>query len=497
MNHPKRRRRQAPRQPVPGAGASVPTPRPAPRRRRFRLARFSLGSVLERTFHPTQLLVLSFGTAILLGSGLLMLPWASTGTPLRFVDALFTATSATCVTGLVVVDTGTQLSRFGQGVVLLLIQLGGLGIMTYSSVFLLLAGGRLSFRGRTIVHETLGRKQGQLSVGRLVRDVFAYTLIIEAAGALLLAAVFARTLPLTAALGQGLFHSVSAFCNAGFALQSTSFMDYRGDGLLNFTIMLLIVLGGLGFIVLEDLADAWRARRAGRPFQLMLHTKVVLSATGLLIAVGALALWAFERQNALAGLAWGDAALACLFQSVTARTAGFNTLDYAALTNTTLFFTILLMFVGASPGSCGGGIKTTTFVVVLALFRDRLLGRKRVRLFRRVLPEEVVTRAVTLLIASFAFVTVAVLALSVLEVGPVPHREQGSAFLGLFFETVSAFGTVGLSTGVTGALSTAGKLLITLIMFVGRLGPLTMVVAIGRKGGGEEFQYAEEGLMVG
>ncbi|MBE0617805.1 MAG: potassium transporter [Proteobacteria bacterium] len=483
----------------PGSAGKRPGPptRELAPRLRLRLARFSLGAVLERNLHPTQLLVLSFGAAILLGTGLLMLPGATVQEPLGFVDALFTATSATCVTGLVVVDTGTHLSTFGQGMVLLLIQLGGVGIMTYSSVFLLMAGGRLSFRGRAIVHETLGRKKGQLSVRRLVRDVFAYTLLIEAVGGVLLAAVFGRTLPWAEALGQGLFHSVSAFCNAGFALNAASFMEYRGDVVLNATVMLLIVLGGLGFIVLEDLADAWRARRAGKPAQLMLHTKVVLGTTGLLIFVGALAMWGFERRNALAGLSWGETTLACLFQSVTARTAGFNTLDYAALTNTTLFFTILLMFVGASPGSCGGGIKTTTFATVLAVFRDRLLARKRVRLFRRVLPEEVVARSVALLIASFAFVTVVTLALSVLEVGPVPHREQGNSFLGLFFEAVSAFGTVGLSTGVTGSLSSPGKLLLTLVMFVGRLGPLTMAVAIGRKGGGEEFQYAEEGLMVG
>ncbi|MBI5441669.1 MAG: potassium-transporting ATPase subunit KdpA [Deltaproteobacteria bacterium] len=463
---------------------------------RFRFA-FSLGRVLERVLHPTQVLILSFGLTIAVGTALLMLPWASTKGTLGFVNALFTATSATCVTGLAVVDTGTQLSLFGQCVVLALIQLGGLGIMTYSSVFLLIAGGRLSFRGRLIVHETLGRKKGQLSVRRLVRDVFAYTFLIEGVGALALTAVFSRTRPPLEALAHGAFHSVSAFCNAGFSLYATSFMEYRGDWLLNWTVMLLIVLGGTGFIVLEDLFDAWRARRAGRSFHLSLHSKVVLAATGVLILAGALAIWAFERGNALAPLPWHEAALASLFQSITARTAGFNTLDYATLTSTTLFFTILLMFVGASPGSCGGGIKTTTFSVVLALFRDRLLARDRVRLFRRVLPDELVARSVALLVASFVFITALVLVLSGLEIGAVPYSDRRDAFLGLFFEAVSAFGTVGLSTGVTAALSPAGKLLITLAMFVGRLGPLTMVVAISRKSGAEDFQYAEEGLMVG
>jgi trk system potassium uptake protein TrkH len=456
----------------------------------------TLGSLLERALHPTQVLVLSFGGAILVGALLLMTPFAATGTPLNFVDALFTATSATCVTGLVVVDTGTYLSPFGQGVVLALIQLGGLGIMTYSSVFLLVLGRRISFRGQALLEETLGRKE-RTTVHRLVRDVFAFTLGIEAIGAAILTVAFSGSRPVLEALYHAIFHSVSAFCNAGFSLYSSSLMDYRGSWTVNLTVMGLIILGGLGFTVLEDLQDAWADWRGGRVVRLRLHSKIVLTWTGALIAVGAAGVWVFERQNALAGLPWGESLLACLFQSVTPRTAGFNTLDYATLTNTTLFFTILLMFIGASPGSCGGGIKTSTFALVGALARDRLLGRKRVSLFHRTLPEETVARAVSILVASFAFVTVVVFLLLASEIGPVPHRTGGGSFIEYFFETVSAFGTVGLSTGVTPTLSPFGRVLLTAVMFAGRLGPLTLAMAVGMKAERGRFQYAEENAMVG
>lgn len=456
----------------------------------------SPGSALERTLHPTQVLVLSFGSAIFVGTLLLQTRWAASGTPLTWIDALFTATSATCVTGLIVVDTGKDLSLFGQWVVLGLIQLGGLGIMTFSSVFLLVLRRRLSFRGQSMVRETLGHKE-RSSVHRLIRDVFLFTFTIELAGGLLLLVVFLRNHTAPVALFSAVFHSISAFCNAGFSLYSTSFMDYRGDWILNITVMILIVAGGLGFTVLEDLADAWSDRRAGRAVKLTLHTKVVLSFTGALIAGGAVLIWVFEFRNALEGVGFSETVLACLFQSVTARTAGFNTLDYSMLTNTTLFISILLMFIGACPGSCGGGIKVSTFAVVSAVFRDRLLAHSRVQLFRRTMPEETVSRSVALLIASFAFVTVMTFLVLGTEIGPVPHHHGGGRFLDLFFEVVSAFGTVGLSTGATATLSSAGKLLIIGSMFVGRLGPLTLALAVGKKATRGRFQYAEENLMVG
>lgn len=442
------------------------------------------------------MLVLSFGSATLIGTLLLMTSWAAAGERLGFIDALFTATSAVCVTGLIVVDTGSALSVFGQSVVLALIQLGGLGIMTYSSVFLLVLGRRISFKGQALIEETLGRK-ARYTASRVIRDVFFFTLAIELAGAAMLTAAFAQSLPFFTALRHGVFHSISAFCNAGFSLFSTNLMDYRGNWIVNISIMLLIVTGGIGFTVMEDLDDAWTDWRAGRAVRLQLHSKVVLTTTGGLILAGTIGIWVFERANTLKNLGAGETFLACLFQSITARTAGFNTIDYAMLTNTTLFFSLLLMFIGASPGSCGGGVKTSTFAVVASLFKSRLLAQGRVSLFRRTLPEHTVSRAVSILMASFAFVTIITFILLAAEIGPVPHNQGGGRFLELFFETISAFGTVGLSTGITSGLSAFGKVLITFVMFVGRVGPLTMALAIGKKEERGRFQYAEENLMVG
>jgi trk system potassium uptake protein TrkH len=457
---------------------------------------FTLGSLLERVLHPTQVIVLSFAGTILVGAILLTTPWAAAGERVPFLDALFTATSACCVTGLVVVDTGTRFSPFGQGVILALIELGGLGIMTYSTVFLVLLRRRLSFRGHAIVEDTLGRK-GTVSTDRLIRDVFVYTFAIEAVGALLLTATFARRMPLSSAAYAGVFHSISAFCNAGFSTFSANLLEYRGDWLCNFAVMGLIVTGGLGFTVMEDIREALSKRRAGKIVRLQLHTKVVLLTTAALVAVGCAGIWTFESRNALRGLPWDEQILASLFQSVTPRTAGFNTLDYAHFTNSTLFFTILLMFVGASPGSTGGGVKTSTLAVVLALFRARIVARSRVSLFRRTIPEDTVSRSVAILMSSFLLVTVVTFALLTSETGGLAHYSGESKFIEIMFEAVSAFGTVGLSTGITSSLSVAGKLLITGLMFVGRIGPLTLAIAVGRKAEKGRFQYAEESLMVG
>lgn len=274
-------------------------------------------------------------------------------------------------------------------------------------------------------------------------------------------------------------------------------MDYRGNWLLNFTVMGLIVIGGLGFAVMEDVREGLLDWRAGRPVRLQLHTKVVLLTTALLIVVGAAGVWAFEARNALRGLPWDEKLLASLFQSVTPRTAGFNTLDYGKLTSSTLFFTILLMFIGASPGSTGGGVKTSTFAVVLALFRARITARNRVSLFRRTVPEDTVSRSVAIVMASVTLLTLVIFALLTTEIGDVAYRAGGKRFLEVMFEAVSAFGTVGLSTGITSSLSATGKVLITGLMFVGRVGPLTLAMAVGRKAEKGRFQYAEENLMVG
>jgi trk system potassium uptake protein TrkH len=452
--------------------------------------------VLDRHLRPAQLLVLAFAVVILCGTVLLTLPWASRAAPLTLVDALFTSTSATCVTGLVVVDTGTRLSGFGQGVVLALIQLGGLGIMTYSSLVLLALGGRLSFRGEALVQDTLGARN-DISPGNIVRNVFLFTLVAETLGALALSARFVGAAGFWQGLYSGVFHSVSAFCNAGFALRADSFVTERGDWWVNGTLMVLITLGGLGFVVLNDVVEALGRLRRRHRARLRLHSKVVLVWSALLTGGGAAAILLLESNTALAGLPWDERLLASLFQSVTARTAGFNTLDYGALADVSLLVTIVLMFIGASPGSCGGGIKTTSAAVVAALFWNRMCGRTRVTLFRRTVPDAEVTRAITILVAATAVVTIASFLLTLTEVPPHPHRGETAVFLDMAFETVSAFGTVGLSTGITAGLSALGKLLVTALMFAGRLGPLTLAMAVGTTRSAADFSYAEENLMVG
>ena len=443
---------------------------------------------------PARMSVLAFLGLIGLGTLLLMLPAASTGRPVGLVDALFTATSAGCVTGLVVMDTGSALTAFGQAVVLGLIQAGGLGIMTISTLFLMMAGKRPSLAGRMLVQDTF-TQGGRRTLQSILRDVALFTLTFEALGAVFM---FFRFLPgRTAgrALYLSVFHSISAFCNAGFSLFSDSFLSYRSDWVLNLTLCLLIISGGIGFLVLSELRrqPSFNRRTWSR---MSLHSKLVLSTTIFLIGSGALIILFMERDNTLAALSPGSRLLASLFQSVTARTAGFNTLPVGSLANETLFFLILLMFIGASPGSCGGGIKTSTFATLVTLGISRLRGRERPQLFHRSISQASVGKAVSVVMISSLVVVTAVMALLMTEVGEIPHMAARGRFLELLFEAVSAFGTVGLSTGITGGLSTAGKAIITLVMFVGRLGPLVIAMAVSRPDA-SRYYYAEENIMIG
>ncbi len=448
-----------------------------------------------RRITPAQLVLGSFALALALGTLLLMLPvMAARGTePVGFVDALFTATSAICVTGLVTVDTATRWSLLGQVTIVLLIQLGGLGIMTYSTILVLLVRGRFTVRGRLTMQDTLGGTSAA-DLRRLVKTVFVSTFVIEAVGATALATRFALDMPIGQAAWFGVFHAVSAFCNAGFSLFSTSLVHYVGDPTVNVVVPGLIILGGIGFLVI---AEVW-GRRAGkgRDRELSLHARLVLSTTALLLGIGMVGFFLLERANTLAALPWPAKAMATWFQAVTPRTAGYNTLDYAQLANPTLFFTIVLMFIGAAPGSCGGGIKVTTAAILGGIVRSQLAGEERVHLFRHAVPREAVGRAVTLAAASALAVVLVTLVLQVTEAhGAVTDARRG-LFLELLFETVSAFGTVGLSTGVTPRLSDAGKIVIAIMMYVGRVGPLTLTLGLARPTGGR-FQYSEEPVVVG
>ena len=449
-----------------------------------------------KSLTPAQALVLYYGVAILAGALLLYSPLAVIGPHLSFLDALFTATSAQCVTGLSVVDTGTRLSGFGQGVVLALIQVGGLGITTFSVYLFIYLRVGVSIRGRWIINETL--LPTPVSSWRdLIRSIFLTTLIIETLGTLLLAIAFIPDLGFKQGLYSAAFHSISAFCNAGFSLFPDSLIGYRDNPLVNLTIMALIILGGIGFLVIRELVEACKPRlNPLQPRRFSLHTKLVIWTTLFLIIYGAVTIGWLERHDALAKMSLGEATWTALFQSVSARTAGFNTIDLDLFRVPTLFLMIFLMFIGASPGSAGGGVKTTCLALLFILFYNRLKGNPNTNAFGRTIPEEVISRALALFLLAIIVIGLALFGLLIVQ-SPDWAHENPREFLGFMFETVSAFGTVGLSMGSTGQLNIASKCIVIALMFIGRVGLLTMAFAIARRTRSTAPRYAEENIMIG
>ena len=437
---------------------------------------------LRLMLSPAQSLLAGFASIILLGGVLLSLPIASaTGRSTPFLTALFTANSAVCVTGLVVVDTADHYSTFGELVILALIQIGGFGYMTSWALLALLLGWRIGLRERIILTEAHGLYQVG-GVVRFTRRIVGLALAVEAVGALLLTLRFAAEMPLGRAAYLGVFHSVSAFNNAGFDLMGgfRSLTAYAADPVVSLVVAALIVAGGLGFVVLFDLL--------GR--RLSFHSKAVLLTTAVLLGGGTLAILALEYANprTLGALSWQGRLLAAVFQAVTPRTAGFSTVDVGALTQPTLMLLVALMFIGASPGGTGGGIKTTTFLVPLAVILSTIRGSPDPVLFRRRLPAFVINKAVTLALLGLAFVfTMAV----------VLTRVEGADLLPSLFEVTSAFGTVGLSTGLTPHLSPVGRGIIMVTMFTGRVGLLTLAFGLTRRERPVRIRYPEQRLYVG
>jgi trk system potassium uptake protein TrkH len=443
---------------------------------------------------PGSALISYYLIAIFLGAVLLSLPIAAHGMPLSFLDALFTATSAQCVTGLIVVDTGSRLTLFGQLVVLALIQIGGLGITTFSVYLFFYLRLGVGMRGRWIIQETLLHTPVE-SMRELIRAIFLLTVIIEGVGALLLACAFVPDFGLARGLYFALFHSVSAFCNAGFALFADSLVGYRHHPLVNLTIMGLIILGGIGFLVIKELLDLLRRERRRR--RLSLHTRLVLWTTGLLIAGGALLIGLLEAGTSLAGRGLGEGIWTALFQSVTARTAGFNTLDLNLFGVPTLFLMMFLMFVGASPGSAGGGIKTTSLALFVAILHSRLKGSAHTNVFRRTIPDEAATKTLTLVMLAILFLGAATFSLLVVQVPGQASAGSPGALLNFAFEAVSAFATVGLSLGATAQLVPLGKIVVIVLMFVGRVGLLTLAFTIVKRSRRDAVRYGEENIMIG
>jgi trk system potassium uptake protein TrkH len=438
------------------------------------------------TGNPPVTLMLSFLLVILFGAILLMLPVSSklkTVTP--FMDALFTATSATCVTGLVVVDTGTHFSFFGQMVILMLIQIGGLGIMTISTVFAIILGQRINLKLENIMYQVVGGSYA-VNVFQLLKSIVLVTLVIESVGTLLLFARFAQDFQPMEALFLSLFHAVSAFCNAGFSPLGNNLVSYVDSLAVNLVITALIIAGGLGFSVIIDLQH--HALKKDRARKLNLHTKIVLVTTAFLLVLGFTVFYLAEYNGAMRGFSIHRRILGSWFQSVTLRTAGFNTIDLSQIGKASVLISIVLMFIGASPGSTGGGIKTTSFAVLTLSVISLLKGKRHISVFKRRIHEYNFREATGLIMLSITIILVVLFFLMLVE----PH-----AFDKLLFEAVSAFGTVGLTLGITPQLTVIGKLLITVLMYVGRIGPLTMIYAFSTRAKQININYAEEKIPIG
>lgn len=453
--------------------------------------------MMKSLLRPSRLILISFAALIATGTALLLLPQSHVQKPLSFIEALFTATSATCVTGLTVIDISTRLSLFGQIVVLILIQTGGLGIITFSTFFIYLLSRRLSIRNREVLLQSLSQHPVK-DMGKLLLTVFQVTGVIEALGAACLWLRMRQDVPGIRAVYLACFHSVSAFCNAGFSLFPDSLIRYGDDVIVTMTVMVLIVLGGIGFIVLFDIHRAWQAWRHGMRFKISYHSRIVLITSGLLIAVGAVLLACCEWSNALRFCSPKAKVLAPLFQSVSARTCGFNTLDLGGVTDASLLVLTILMFIGASPASTGGGIKTSTVAVLFAMVRAHLRGHEDINLRNRRIPPEIIFRAVSVAFCSAVVIGIAVLVLMLCENGAAAHPQSRLGFIELLFEAVSAFGTVGLSTGITASLHEPSRIVLILLMYIGRVGPLLLAIELAGEMRKPPYRLPEEeNILIG
>ena len=441
-------------------------------------------------FSASRVLTLSFGGLIALGTLLLALPISATREPLRLIDAFFTSTSAICVTGLIVVDTPNDLSLFGQIVLLLLIQIGGLGYMAISTVVAVALGRQLTVHERMTLQEALNVHTME-GLARFVMTVLKLTLAFELTGALVLTLWWWDDFGFIRAAYYGVFHSVSAFNNAGFALFSDNLSRFRGDWIVNIVITMLVICGGLGFLVLTEIGRLRQTRR------LSAHTRVVLTVSAMLLIGGTAFVYFVERGNpkTLGPMGFSEAFLASWFQTVVTRTAGFNSIDVGAMHAASLFLFIIFMFIGAAPGGTGGGVKVSTFAITLAALWAMVRGAAEPSLFRRRLTPDLVARA-------FAVSLLAFLALN--GVAGILLVIEGHPLLQTLFETTSAFGTVGMSTGhrgsvlsLAGHFSDTGKFLLAAMMFMGRGGPLTLAVAVARGRTPAKIRYPEAKILVG
>lgn len=433
---------------------------------------------------PPRVLALGFASLILIGSIILNLPMATKNNEsIGFINALFTAASSVCVTGLVVVNTAEVWSSFGQIVIIFLIQIGGLGFMTITTMGAVMVGKKIGLKDRLLIKEQLN--QDSISgLVKLTKYVVGITLAIEGLGALFLSTRFIPMYGLQKGIWFSIFHSISGFCNAGFDIIGNSMESFSGDIIVNMTIASLIIVGGLGFSVYVDISEK---KSFGK---LRLHSKLVLSITGLLLLIGTVIFLLIEFNNPLTLGDMGnfEKVLTSFFQSVISRTAGFNSVDIGGLKDTTVFFMILLMFIGGSPGSTGGGIKTTTFGVLVLTTYAVVKGEKDVVVYKKRIGNDIIFRALAIIVISLGFIILVSFILTITE---------PAIFLDLLFETTSAFATVGISRGITPGLTNIGKLIIILTMYAGRVGPLTMAFAFAQRSQHKNYSYSEGSITVG
>lgn len=435
--------------------------------------------------NPPQVLALGFLSLIIIGSILLNLPIASSsGSSIGYVNSLFTSASAVCVTGLTVLNTARDFTPFGQVIIITLIQFGGLGIMTLATVGYIIMGKKISFKERLMIKEQLNTESIQ-GIVKLTKKVIGYTFFLEMMGSLLLALRFVPMFGFEKGLAFSIFHAISAYCNAGFDIFGDSLIIFQNDYYVLLILSLLIILGGLGFTVYADLLAKDKLRK------LTLHSKVVLIMTGSLLIIGTLSFLLFESTNpgTLGSMNFPSRLANSFFQSVSPRTAGFYSVDMSKIRETTIFSTIMLMFIGGSPGSTAGGIKTTTFACLLLTTISVVKGEEDVNCLNRRLPFETIKRAVSIFLIGLAIVFSTAIILTI--------TDSSLKFINLLFESTSAFGTVGLTTGITDKLSTLGRLVITLTMYIGRVGPLTMAYAFARRNMKRDYRNAPGNLMVG
>jgi trk system potassium uptake protein len=436
--------------------------------------------------NPAQTLSLGFLCLIAIGTLLLMIPFATKDRHhLSFIDALFEATSAVCVTGLVVVDTETTFTLFGQTVLMVLIQVGGLGFMTFGIIIALFLGKNIGLKGRLMIQESLN----QLSIEgmvRLVKFVVGFTFLIEAIGAVILSIRFLNDFDIPKAIYYGIFHSISAFNNAGFDLMGEfrSLTGYLGDSTIIMTLSSLLIIGGIGYTVILDILKKKSLRK------LSLHTKLVLLMTLILNVVATILIFTLEYNNpgTLGGLSLKDKILGAYFHGVVPRTAGFNSLNMPELTLSSQFVTMLLMFIGGGSGGTAGGIKVTTFVIMILAVWSVIRGRDEVNIMRRRIPKDLIFRAFSITVYSTGVVFLILFILTITEKAPLNI---------LMFEVISAFGTVGMSMGLTPDLSEVGKVVIAILMFIGRVGPLTLAFALAKGNKKVPIKYVEEKIMIG